>query len=124
MPVRPRLGLEDPNTALTLGEAVAAVSAVTADERKVVAVVLHMLQGKPIRLDGASRTIGTQYPPIEPLFDELAEAALQQDRAEFDRLFDCCFDRVYAMAWRVTGDRGRSEAITTHILSEVVIETL
>jgi hypothetical protein len=85
------MGFEDLNTAPTLGDAVAAVSAVTADER---------------------------------LFDEFAEAVRQQDRAGFDRLFDRCFGQVYAMAWRLTGDRLRSEAITTDILRDVVIEAL
>jgi hypothetical protein len=125
MPVRPRLGFEVLYTALTLGDAVAAVSAVTADEREVVAVVRHMLQGESIRLGGAQRTIGSNWPrPVQPLFGEFAEAARQKDRAAFDRLFDRCFDRVYAVAWRVTRDRVQSEAITTHVLREVVIETL
>jgi hypothetical protein len=46
------------NSGLTLGDAVAAVSAVTADEREVVAVVLHMLQRQSIRLACA--------PPLQP----------------------------------------------------------
>jgi len=119
------MGFEDLDTAPTLGDAVAAVSAVTADEREVVAVVLHMLQGKSIRLGGAQRTIGSSQPrPVERLFDELAEAVRQQDRAGFDRLFDRCFGQVYALAWRLTGDRRRSEAITTDILRDVVIKAL
>ena len=48
-------GLQDQNTVLTLGDAVAAVSAVTADEREVVAVVLHMLRRESIRFLGAAR---------------------------------------------------------------------
>ena len=35
---------------LTLGDAIAAVSAVAVDEREVVAVVLHMLRRRSIRL--------------------------------------------------------------------------
>ena len=54
MQVRKRRGFEDQNTVLTLGDAVAAVSAVTADEREVVAVVLHMLRRASIRLLGAA----------------------------------------------------------------------
>jgi hypothetical protein len=41
------------NAVLTLGDAVAAVSAVTADEREVVAVVLHMIRRQAIRFHGA-----------------------------------------------------------------------
>lgn len=119
------MGFEDLNTALALGDAVAAVSAVTADEREVVAVVLQMLQGKSIRLGGAQRTIGSSQPrPVESLFDDFSEAVRQQDRAGFDRLFDRCFGLVYALAWRLTGDRLRSEAITADILRDVVIESL
>jgi hypothetical protein len=38
------------NAVLTLGDAVAAVSSLTPDEREVVAVVLHMLRRHSIRL--------------------------------------------------------------------------
>jgi hypothetical protein len=38
---------------MTLGDAIAAVSAVAADEREVVAVVQHMLRRRSIRLVGA-----------------------------------------------------------------------
>jgi hypothetical protein len=37
---------------LTLGDAVAAVAAVAADEHEVVAVVVHMLRNQSIRLVG------------------------------------------------------------------------
>jgi hypothetical protein len=64
MHVRQRRGFQDQSTVLTLGDAVAAVSAVTADEREVVAVVLHMLRRESIRFLGAApfltRHIGSQ----------------------------------------------------------------
>jgi hypothetical protein len=50
------------------------------------------------------------------LLDQLVEAGRQDDRAEFDRIFDRCFKRVYALAWRVTRERARAEAITAQIL--------
>jgi len=53
MRVRHRRRFQGQNTVLTLGDAVAAVSAVTANEREVVAVVLHMLRRQSIRLVGA-----------------------------------------------------------------------
>ena len=56
------------------------------------------------------------------LLDQLVEAARQDDLTEFDRIFDRCFGRVYALAWRVTQDRARAEAITAHILCEAAIE--
>ena len=49
MHARHRSGFQGRDTGLTLGDAVAAVSAITADEREVVAVVLHMLQRRSIR---------------------------------------------------------------------------
>ena len=54
MQIRQRRGFQDQNTVLTLGDAVAAVSAVTADEREVVAVVLEMLRRESIRFLGAA----------------------------------------------------------------------
>ncbi len=42
------------NSVLTLGDAIAAISAVAADEREVVAVVQHMLNCRSIRLVGAT----------------------------------------------------------------------
>lgn len=50
------------------------------------------------------------------LLDQLVEAGRQDDLAEFDRIFDRCFERVYGLAWRVTRERARAEAITAHIL--------
>lgn len=50
---RHRRGLRDQNAVLTFGDAVAAISAVTADEREVVAVLVHMLRNRKIRLQGA-----------------------------------------------------------------------
>ena len=47
--VRQRRGFQEQNTVLTFGDVVAAVSAVTSDEREVVAVVLHMLRRESIR---------------------------------------------------------------------------
>jgi hypothetical protein len=60
--------------------------------------------------------------PLHPLLEQLAQAARGGDQAEFDRLFDCCFGWVYAIAWRVTRDHKRSEAITSHVLCEAVAE--
>jgi len=54
MQIRRRHGFQDHNTVLTLGDAVDAVSAVTADEREVVAVVLDMLRRESIRFLGAA----------------------------------------------------------------------
>lgn len=54
MHVLHRRGNPPDNATLTLGDAIAAVSAVVADEREVVAVVLHMLQSRSIRLVGAA----------------------------------------------------------------------
>lgn len=64
----------------------------------------------------------TQPWPLQPLFDQLTQAAREDDRAEFDRLFDCCFGWVYAIAWRLTGDQARAEAITTQILCDAMNE--
>lgn len=47
-----RRGCAARNTVLTLGDAIAAVSAVAADERELVAVVQHMLRRRAIRLVG------------------------------------------------------------------------
>jgi len=55
MHARYRREFQVQNTVLTLGDAVAAVSAVTTDEREVVAVVLHMLRRESIRFLGAAR---------------------------------------------------------------------
>ena len=52
----------------------------------------------------------------------MAQAARRNDRASFDRLFDCCFGWVYAVAWRVTGDAARAEAITAQVLRQAVID--
>ncbi len=64
--------------------------------------------------------INTQPWPLQPLFDSLALAARQNDRAAFDLLFDCCFDWVYAVAWRITRDAARSEAITDEVLRQAI----
>jgi hypothetical protein len=66
-------------------------------------------------------------PPSQPrrrplLLDQLVEAAQRDDLAEFDRIFDRCFGRVYALAWHVTRDRARAEAITAHILCAAAIK--
>jgi hypothetical protein len=78
--------------------------------------------------DVAQRASGLQQPTRstgprrrERLLGRLAAAARQDDRVEFDRIFDLNFERVYAIAWRVTRDRARSEAITAHVMSEAVI---
>ncbi|HEY8154017.1 MAG TPA: hypothetical protein VII72_07820 [Myxococcota bacterium] len=54
MHARHSAGWNEQNAVLTLGDAVAAVSAVTTDEREVVAVVLHMLERRAIRLVGGA----------------------------------------------------------------------
>lgn len=64
----------------------------------------------------------TQTRRRQLLLDQLVEAAWRDDLAEFDRIFDRCFGRVYALAWRVTHDRERAEAITAHILCEAAIQ--
>jgi DNA-directed RNA polymerase specialized sigma24 family protein len=50
----------------------------------------------------------------------MAQAARRDDRETFDRLFDCCFGWVYAVAWRATHDVGRAEAITAYVLREAM----
>jgi hypothetical protein len=54
------------NAVVTLGDAIAAVSAIAADEREVVAVVQHMLRRRSIRLAGAA--------PVPPRADEHSAA--------------------------------------------------
>jgi hypothetical protein len=61
--------------------------------------------------------------PLSPLLASMAQAARRNDRETFDRLFDCCFGWVYAVAWRVTQDPARAEAITAYVLREAVIES-
>jgi DNA-directed RNA polymerase specialized sigma24 family protein len=69
------------------------------------------------------RAVRTSHPwPLHVLFAELAQAARNDDRAGFDRLFDCCFEWVYAVAWRVTRDRARAQAITEEVLSQAMAE--
>jgi hypothetical protein len=60
--------------------------------------------------------------PLSPLIGSMAQAARRNDRETFDRLFDCCFAWVYAVAWRLTHDTARAEAITAHLLHESLIE--
>jgi hypothetical protein len=66
-------------------------------------------------------TRGTRPRRRHRLLERLAAAARLDDRPEFDRIFDLSFERVYAIAWRVTGDRARAEAITAYVLSEAVV---
>jgi hypothetical protein len=54
MLVQKTLGSRDQNRVLTFSDAVAAVSAFTADADEVLAVVVHMLQRGSIRLTGAA----------------------------------------------------------------------
>jgi hypothetical protein len=54
MLVQKTLGSQDQNRVLTFSDAVAAVSAFTADADEVLAVVVHMLQCGSIRLTGAA----------------------------------------------------------------------
>ena len=76
--------------------------------------------GNPIH--GAASS--AQCWPLHSLFEQLAQAAREGDQAKFDRTFDCCFDWVYAIAWRVTRDRKRAEAITQHVLFEAMAEAV
>jgi hypothetical protein len=87
-------------------------------------MMLRSLAGKEIMmLSAAPVTVGNTQPwPLQPLLDSMAQAARRNDRASFDRLFDCCFGWVYAVAWRVTGDAARAEAITAQVLRKAVIE--
>jgi DNA-directed RNA polymerase specialized sigma24 family protein len=55
------------------------------------------------------------------LLERLVEAVWQDDRAEFDRLFDRCFGQIYGVAWRVTRDRARAEILAARILCEATI---
>jgi hypothetical protein len=55
---------------MTLGDAIAAVSAVAADEREVVAVVQHMLRRRSIRLVGAARVPRRAHENNAPRADE------------------------------------------------------
>lgn len=71
------------------------------------------LQRAPRRIQSRRRQL---------LLDQLVDAARQDDPDEFDRIFDRCFARVYALAWRVTRERARAEAITEHILCETGLE--
>jgi hypothetical protein len=72
---------------------------------------------------GFEQTTPRSQPRRRPLLlERLVEAAHQDDLAEFDRIFDRCFGRVYALAWRVTRDRAKAEAITAHILCSAAIE--
>jgi hypothetical protein len=61
--------------------------------------------------------------PLSPLLASMAQAARRNDRETFDRLFDCCFEWAYAVAWRVTHDVGRAEAITAYVLREAMNES-
>ena len=63
-------------------------------------------------------TARSAQPPLHPLFAKLAQAAREGDQAKFDRLFDCCFDWVYGVAWQVTSDQKRAEIITAHVLCD------
>jgi hypothetical protein len=54
MLVQKTLGCQGQNRVLTFSDAVAAVSAFTADADEVLAVVVHMLQRGSIRLTGAA----------------------------------------------------------------------
>ena len=60
---RRRIGFQKQNSDLTFGDAVAAVSAVTSDEREVVAVVLHMLRSQAIRLGCERPVLHRPAPP-------------------------------------------------------------
>lgn len=72
-------------------------------------------------LSAARRSLWSyQLQRLQPRLGPLCEAARQNDRAEFDRLFDLCFGQVYPIARRVTGDRAQAEAITAEILCELV----
>jgi len=52
--VQQRRGFQDQNAVLTLGDVVAVVSAIAADEREIAAVVLHILRRESIRFPCAA----------------------------------------------------------------------
>lgn len=85
-----------------------------------------MLRGSPETrslVSASPRDIASTRPwPLSPLFDSMVQAARRNDRATFDRLFDCCFECVYAVAWRITHDAARAEAITAHVLRGAMIK--
>jgi hypothetical protein len=61
-----------------------------------------------------------------PLVDELILAAIAQDRATFDRLFDLWFAAVFASARRLEPDRraGPAEAVTADALRRAIVARL
>jgi hypothetical protein len=74
---------------------------------------------------GSERThSGRRLRSRRPLLEQLTVAAQQDDREEFDRLFDRCFERVYTIAWCITRERARAEVITAQILCQAVIEAV
>jgi hypothetical protein len=83
MHARHRTGFQRQVRGLTLGDAVAAVSAVTCDEREVVAVVLHMLRRQSIRLACARPLLHRADPA--PSDGGLFTADRAQRRAEIHR---------------------------------------
>jgi hypothetical protein len=43
-------------------------------------------------------------------------AARDGDKQAFDQIFDRCFDAIYALAWKLSGDRARAERLTENAL--------
>lgn len=54
------------------------------------------------------------------LIGDLVEAAEAGDRERFDVIFERCFTRVFAIAWKVVRDRRRAEELTASVLLDAV----
>ena len=76
--------------------------------------------------DVAPRTPSAQGIPglpralVRRVGERLVKAAAAGDREAFDRLFDGCFARVYALAWKLEQDSRRAEERTRAIFVEAV----
>ena len=57
--------------------------------------------------------------PLEPEQDRLARVAAGS-RADFDRLYDSYFPRVYGLAMRRLGERQAAERVTRQVFLELV----
>ena len=54
------------------------------------------------------------------LVGDLLDAAEAGDRERFDKLYEHCVERVYAIAWRVVRNRARAEELTARVLLDAV----
>lgn len=70
-------------------------------------------------MDGDPRS-GSQSKDIQLTLVERARAALRAardgDKSAFDHVFDQGFDAIYALCWRLTGDRIQAEKLTENVL--------